>query len=57
MQDQRQGSIRVVNYVAGVDDEGRPVLMHRIEQLWDGHWTPVPVYHETGDGLLQEIKQ
>jgi hypothetical protein len=61
----RPGEIRVVNYVDGFttpeDAFGNkgypmPLIKHRIEQFFDGTWTPIKVYHEEGDEL-REVKQ
>jgi hypothetical protein len=61
----RPGEIRAVNYVDGetvpVDafgNKGNPIALfkHRIEQFFDGTWTPIKVYHEEGD-VLREDKQ
>jgi hypothetical protein len=51
------GSIRVINYVAGHNADDTPIIRFRFEQLWDGHWNPVPVFQDVGDGKLQEIRQ
>lgn len=50
---ERNGEIRAVNYVDG----SSTVIRFRIEQFWDGTWTPIKVYLDTGAGNLQEIKQ
>lgn len=58
------GAIRVVNYIDGMTDtfdafgnkgDPVPVLRHRIEQLWYGHWVSIPVYHEEADGTLTQV--
>jgi hypothetical protein len=66
IQGPRPGEIRVVNYVDGetvpVDafgNKGNPIALfkHRIEQFWEGTWAPIEVYHDSGNGELQRIKQ
>jgi hypothetical protein len=52
----RPGEIRGINYIDGMDDQGNWIVRHRIEQFWDGTWTPIKVYHEEGDEL-REVKQ
>ena len=61
----RPGEIRAVNYVDGFttpeDVLGNtgypvPVIKHRLEQFFDGTWTPIKVYQEDGD-VLHEVKQ
>jgi hypothetical protein len=61
----RNGEIRAVNYVDGFttpkDDFGSkgepiPIYRHRIDQFFDGIWTPIKVYQEDGDRLW-EVRQ
>lgn len=48
------GDIRVVQWIVGEDDQGRPMFRHRIEQLRSGHWNPIPVFLKLEDGSLVE---
>lgn len=48
------GDIRVVEWIVGEDDQGRPLLRHRMEQHRDGQWLPVPVFLKLADGSLVE---
>jgi hypothetical protein len=49
--------IRVVQWIVGEDDQGQPIIRHRIEQLRSGHWVEVSVYFEQPDGSLTEVPQ
>jgi hypothetical protein len=51
------GAIRAVNYVTGYDADGAPLFRHRLEQLNEWGWQPIPVYQEQPDGILVEIPQ
>lgn len=39
----REFSIRAVEWIASVDGDGNAIMRHRIEQMIDGRWTPIPL--------------
>lgn len=53
----RNGEIRAVNYIDGMDDQGNWVFRHTLQQFWDGRWSDIKVYHRGDDGSLQEVAQ
>lgn len=47
-----QGEIRVIEW-AQTDSEGEVKYFHRLEQLLDGHWVPVPLLRLRPDGSYE----
>jgi hypothetical protein len=53
----RPGEIRIINFIDGMDDQGNWLIRQRIDQFWDGQWSPVKMYHMNGNGSMVEVKQ
>lgn len=49
----REHSVRAVEWVDHIDDDGNPVLRHRIEQVIDGAWKPIPCVGPTSVSAAQ----